>query len=189
MPLRDFHKHEAITATGIDLEQLHAALQKLVQHEVLVGVPESEAHRQDIDEITNAGIGYLAEFGSPANNLPARPWLMPTIRDNAPTLSGLLGKIAKGVIGGKLDATGVQKALDLVGITAVSKIKGRIQDGLNPPLAPSTLYSRASRGDEGAAWELSWRMAGVTELDGQLAKPYIDTGNFLSSIKHVVAKR
>jgi len=189
MSLRDFEKDEAVKATGIDLEKIHEALEKLASVEVLVGVPESEAARQDEANITNAGIGYLAEFGSPANNLPERPWLMPVIRENAPVLSGMMVRIARQVIDGRMSPEAVEKAMHAVGITAVSKIKANIQAGLQPPLSPVTLMHRARRGDEGAAWEVSWRAAGVNLLDGLLAKPYIDTGNFLASIKHVVVKK
>lgn len=189
MALRDFEKDEAVKATGIDLEKIHEALEKLASVEVLVGVPESEAARQDEANITNAGIGYLAEFGSPANNLPERPWLIPTIREHKVALSGMMVRIANQVMAGRLSAEGAHKAMDAVGITAVSHIKKKIQAGLQPPLSPVTLMRRAARGDEGAAWEISWRAAGVTMLDGLLAKPYIDTGNFLASIKHVVVKR
>lgn len=189
MALRDFKKTPHIKASGMDERKLMEAITALTSRRLLVGIPESATTRDDGEPITNAAIGYISEFGSPAANIPARPWLFPGIRLNSEQLVGQLYQTAKLAFSGKASGAGIEKALNVVGITAVSGIRQRIADGLDPPLANLTLYKRASRGDEGAAWELSWRQAGTDAADGQLAKPLIDTGNFLKSISYVVVNR
>ena len=57
--------------SGQGLEAIFSAVEKLVQTDVLVGIPHGE-DRSDSDGITNAQIGYILETGSPAMNLPAR---------------------------------------------------------------------------------------------------------------------
>ena len=56
------------------LPDLLRRLAAVAQRDVLVGVPAGEARD---DGPTNAEIGYQNEFGSPANNIPARPHLLP----------------------------------------------------------------------------------------------------------------
>ena len=65
------------------LETLHDGLPDMLrrmaavaQRDVLVGIPAGE---QRDDGPTNAEIGYQNEFGSPANNIPARPHLLPGV--------------------------------------------------------------------------------------------------------------
>lgn len=189
MALRDFKKVPTIKASGMDERQLYEALKVLSSRRVLVGIPESGATREDGEPITNATIGYISEFGSPAANIPARPWLFPGIRVQQDTICAQLLTTAKIAFSGRASGAAIEKSLHVVGMTAVSGIRKRIADGLDPPLANTTLYKRATKGDEGAAWELSWRMAGTDLTNGQLAKPLIDTGNFIKSINYVVANR
>lgn len=188
MALDQFKKIKSVKVSGMDLEKFKQSLRRLAETEILVGVPATNASRPDAGGITNAAIGYIAEFGAPERNIPARPWLMPVIRDEQDKIGSDLGKVANLVLRGSPPAV-IDRGLHAVGIRVVADIKGRITTGLEPPLADSTLYSRASRGDEGAAWELAWRRTGVADLNGQLAKPYILTGNFLKSITYVLAGR
>lgn len=189
MALRDFKKVPTIKASGMDERKLHDAIKALVSLQLLVGIPQSAATRDDGEPITNATIGYISEFGSPAANIPARPWLFPGIRMNQEQIVRGMFQTAKLAFSGKASGMQIEKALNVVGIKAVSGIRQRIADGLDPPLANYTLYKRATRGDEGAAWELSWRQAGTDAANGQLAKPLIDTGNFIKSISYVVVNR
>lgn len=189
MALRDFKKVPTIKASGMDERKLHEAIKALASRQLLVGIPQSAATRDDGEPITNATIGYISEFGSPAANIPARPWLFPGIRMNQEKLVGGMFQTAKLAFSGRASGMQIEKALNVVGIEAVSGIRKRIADGLDPPLANYTLYKRATRGDEGSAWELSWRQAGTDAANGQLAKPLIDTGNFIKSISYVVVNR
>jgi hypothetical protein len=56
------------------------AISQLSNKDVLVGIPDSAPERTDTP-ITNAQIGYVMETGSPAHNVPARPFLVPGVAD------------------------------------------------------------------------------------------------------------
>lgn len=162
--------------------------------DVLVGIPADGAERKSGEHINNAAIGYIAENGAPEANIPARPWLVPGIRSVKTDISNLMREAARAGLEGK----GNEKLLRLLnraGIVAVSAAKKRIQAGIPPPLADSTLRRRAGRKagkgvriNQGANWELAWRAAGAP-AGVDLAKPLIDTGNFYAHISYVIRTR
>ncbi|HCA7460069.1 TPA: hypothetical protein MX372_004907, partial [Enterobacter roggenkampii] len=55
------------------------ALKSISKKEVLVGIPEEDSEREDVP-FGNAGIGYVNEYGSPAQNIPPRPHLIPGVK-------------------------------------------------------------------------------------------------------------
>lgn len=54
------------------------ALKSLTKKDVLVGIPAEDSDRDDVP-FGNAGIGYINEYGSPAQNIPPRPHLVPAL--------------------------------------------------------------------------------------------------------------
>lgn len=54
------------------------ALRSLTKKDVLVGIPSEDSGRDDVP-FGNAGIGYLNEYGSPEQNIPPRPHLVPGV--------------------------------------------------------------------------------------------------------------
>lgn len=142
-------------------------MRRLTEKTVLVGVPAANADRGD--GFSNANIGYINEFGSPANNIPARPHMVPGVR----AISGKIVKHmlagARAAIDGKAD--GVESAFHRVGLDAVSSIRAQITATLSPPLADSTLYSRQHR---------------TSPPPTKGTKPLIDTSAYLKSITYVI---
>lgn len=55
------------------------ALKAIGKKDVLVGIPEEDSEREDVP-FGNAGIGYVNEYGSPAQNIPPRPHLIPGVK-------------------------------------------------------------------------------------------------------------
>lgn len=144
------------------------ALAALTQSVVYVGIPADNTNRTDDAPIGNAAIGYIQETGSPINNIPARPFLVPGIKSVADRLASIFRKAGQNALAGDLDA--VQKGLNAAGIVAQSAVKARITAGIPPALAKSTLAARASRGVN-------------------RTKPLIDTGQLLNSITYVIRKK
>lgn len=68
-----------ITVLKDETETVLRNISALTGRRVLVGIPESTAERGDT-KINNAMLGYIHEFGSPARNIPARPFLLPGVR-------------------------------------------------------------------------------------------------------------
>lgn len=172
---------------------IQKAIAALTRSSVLVGVPSSKTEREEIvitrfgvtklpGEINNAALAYIHTNGSPEENIPARPFLVPGIRDAKTKIASLFRKAGKNALEGKTDQ--VEKGLEAAGLVAQVAAKKRITDGIPPPLKDSTLKRR---GDKSSQQELDSREAG--NIDSTLyAKPLIRTGQLLNSISYVVRK-
>ncbi len=132
---------------------------------MLVGIPESAPERDD-EPISNAVIGYIQETGSPVNNIPPRPFLVPGVKDAQVPIAAQLGKGAQLALSGQ--ASAAETALHSAGLTAQNAVRAKLQAGEDfQPLAESTLAARRRRGRSGT-------------------KPLIDTGQLRNSITYVV---
>ena len=61
------------------------SLQGMERKRVMIGVPSDASDRRDPTQpITNAEIAYIQDNGSPANNIPARPFMRPGMEAAAP---------------------------------------------------------------------------------------------------------
>lgn len=139
----------------------------LTTKEVLVGIPSTTAGRTDTP-INNAEIGYLMETGSPAQNIPERPFLVPGVENaqdkfiphlKAAGLSALEGKTAL-----------IERDFDRAGIVAANAVKAKIADGDFTPLSPRTLQKRRAKGRTSE-------------------KPLNDTGKMREAVGHVIRKK
>ncbi|MGG6461402.1 hypothetical protein [Solilutibacter silvestris] len=151
-----------------NVEHVLRQIKALAKNEVLIGIPDETAGRQTGDAITNAAIGYIQETGSPINNIPARPFLVPGVEASLPVVEKSLKHGAKQVlrgIGGAID-----KALNKSGLQAQNSVRATINSGIDPALAESTLAARKRRGRTGT-------------------KPLIDTGQLRNAITYVIRKR
>ncbi len=118
---------------------------------------------------TNAAIAYLNDQGSPAQNLPARPFMLPGI-DNARVD---LQRVFE--LGGRETLDGVDGAaprmLNRAGLVAQRSIRLKIVNGPFAPLSPRTLAARRSRRPPNTS-----------------TTPLRDTGQLLRSINYVVRR-
>ena len=157
----------------IQIDRLTAVVQNinaLTSREVLVGVPETEAPRDEAGPINNAALAYIHENGSPAQNIPARPFLVPGITENKAKISKRLQKAADEAMKGK--SGNVLPALEAVGLTAQAAVRDKITNGDFAPLSPRTLAARARKG-----------------RNAEEAQPLIDTGQLRQSINYVIKNR
>ncbi|EME2055572.1 hypothetical protein VWS57_001915 [Cronobacter sakazakii] len=158
------------------------ALKTLANKDVLVGIPESKDERDDGD-IGNAEIGYINENGSPAQNIPPRPHLIPGVKSVEEQTVPQLKAAAQAALDG--NAAGAERALNRAGTLAANGVRRYMTITGFTPLADSTVEARARRGRKGAKEELARRAAG--ESPGtDLVKPLIDTGQYRRAITHVV---
>ena len=154
-----------------NMKTLTAAMSTLEQNQVLVGIPAEKAPRTSEEakargtKINNAAIGYIMEFGSPTQNIPARSFLMPGIKNANDGISVRMTKAAQGALDGKPDE--VKNNLNAVGIIAASSVKMKISSNIPPPLAASTLAARRRRGRTGT-------------------RTLVDTGQLRNSISYVI---
>ena len=144
------------------LPDLLRRLAAVAQRDVLVGVPAGEARD---DGPTNAEIGYQNEFGSPANNIPARPHLIPgvaAVQDKA--VARLTQAASAAATGSMSDA---ERHLHAAGLIAQNSVRRTLTTAAYRPLSERTLAERRARGRTGT-------------------KPLIDTGQYRNAITYVV---
>jgi hypothetical protein len=169
--------------TTIDkVDGLVGRLEALTKNRVLVGIPATNAGRKDTP-VTNADIGYINEFGSPAQNIPPRPFLIPGVRGARERLAKQLKAAAVQALTG--DRESVIKRLHAIGMIAQNAVRKKITDGPFVPLADATVAARAKRGRKGAIEEMQRRAAGQAP-GTDLAKPLLDTGTLRRSITYVL---
>lgn len=144
------------------------AINELGAKDVLIGVPDSTTERQSGDPATNALIGYVQEFGSPANNIPARPFLIPGVRDIQKPAADRLKVAAQRALAG--DLSQAEKQLHTAGMMGQNSARAKINSNIQPKLSERTLAARAARG--------------VTRTN-----TLVDTGQLRNSITYVIRKK
>lgn len=185
-----------VTVTVDKVPELLAALDALTKQQVLIGIP-GEGGRED--GVTNAMLGYVHEYGSPEQNIPARPFLRPAADQIRDKVIAMFRDAAKAVMDGKADAA--HKALTAAGQMGASKAKEIMTSGEGfSPLTPGALRSRVARAMKGKGLmrrtdnEKKWDKAraallkkGRFTLEG--ASPLIDTGQLRNSITFVIREK
>ncbi|UGB46995.1 hypothetical protein LQ772_06805 [Frateuria edaphi] len=161
---------DGIEITADHLQDVVKAIHRLTGQEILVGVPQANTLRRNDDQtsITNAEIGYLQETGSPAMNIPARPFLVPGVEAVQKQVTQQLEKGAHAALDGTQEQ--VDKAFHAAGLVAQNGVRHQINDGDFQPLAEATLAARRRRGRTGT-------------------KPLIDTGQLRNSITYVIRNK
>ncbi|HFI6420549.1 TPA: hypothetical protein ACGRST_001557 [Escherichia coli] len=149
-----------------------AGLDRLSKMDVLVGIPESNAVREDGEELNNAEIGYLQSTGATVRlggqevTLPPRPFLDIGIEDSAKVTAEHLKTAAGLALDGNF--TGAERELTSAGQLASDAAKRVITDG--DRLIPISDMTKANRRAQG--------------LPGD--KPLYAHGYLLRSITYVV---
>jgi hypothetical protein len=158
--------------TKDSMASLRKSLDGLARERVLVGVPSDESARVNDDgsvsPINNAALGYLIEHGSPATNMPARPFLVPGVRDALPTALPHIGQAGARMLAS--DPDGADREFHRAGLIAQSAVKRKMNLGPFQKLADSTLAARRRRG--------------VTRTT-----PTVDTANLQAHITYVIRKK
>jgi hypothetical protein len=123
-------------------DKLAQALADLQRRRVLIGIPAGEP--REGGTITNAAIGYINEFGSPAANIPARPHLVPGVQAALPAITKYLQAAARAALTGA-DPSVVDSYFEQAGQKGVDSVKALIRAKLKPQLAESTVKARRLR--------------------------------------------
>lgn len=140
-------------------------VRELTRKQVLVGIPAADNTRTD-GPIGNAAIGYVMEYGSPDQNIPARPFLIPGVQAALPQATERLRRAGEAALRGGDPVPQMTAA----GLIAENAVKEGIRDVIPPPLAPLTLARRKARGFTGTT-------------------PLIDTNQLLQSITSVIDEK
>ncbi|MCU4333803.1 hypothetical protein [Acinetobacter pittii] len=173
-----------VKSSGKGLADIFQAFAELSQVDVLVGIPHGEA-RTDGDGLTNAQIGYLQENGSPAMNIPERPFLVPGVEDVQDEVGDKLVKAVDAALEG--NSPKMMKLLESAGTTAMNSVRMYFVNGEFAPLSLATIRARARRGRKGAKQYLKQLETGPAETG--LVRPLIDTGELRKSVTYIIMKK
>jgi hypothetical protein len=114
---------------------------------VLVGIPEEENPRES-GAIGNAALLAINHFGSPANNIPARPVMTIGIKNAQDDIANEFKKAAQSVL--SKGSIAIDTYYERAGIIASNAVKKAINDQAGfPGPSASTLRARASKGFKG----------------------------------------
>lgn len=179
------------TMTVDKMRSVIDAINKLTKKDVLVGIPDSAPERTDTP-ITNAQIGYVMETGSPAHNVPARPFLVPGVADVQDQCAERLGKAADQALDG--NQAGAERSLSAAGMIAQSSVKKKIGSNIPPALSPETIKNRhrARQTKSMRAAEKKYLQAVADGTDPAQAQteagiiPLVNTGSLRNAITYVV---
>lgn len=117
-----------------------------------------------------AGIAAQNEYGNPSKNIPARPFLRPTVRAKQNEWKDIAMRGSRAVLANKATAAQV---MELIGRAAVADIQKTISLLQEPPLSPRTIAARlAKRKDK--------------KHVGALTKPLIDTGIMFATLISII---
>lgn len=141
------------------IEKLEGKIAELKGLSVVVGVTAKSNARND--ELTNADLALIHEFGSPAHNIPERSFLRKPLINNAEAVANLAKNAIGKFIAGEIS---LETALGYVGEEAKGISKEAVTNGISPALKPATIKRKKS------------------------SKPLIDTGQLLNSITYEVRK-
>jgi hypothetical protein len=128
-----------------NMPKLAKGLKQLAGTSVEVGVPAAKGTRKGAggtEEINNAALAYIHDNGSPAMNIPARPFMQPGINDGKAEITRRMAQAGDAA----LDGRDPLPALNAVGLVAQNHIRARINDNTPPPLQPATIAARKRRG-------------------------------------------
>lgn len=116
----------------LDLEE---ALNTLTGLQVVVGF--AGQHRSGM---SNAQLAYIHDNGSPARNIPARPFFEVGIREGTPEIMALARQAASQALAqGRSGAQSRRHAMELVGDAAVNAVKRKILENDFVPLKRATV--------------------------------------------------
>lgn len=156
-------------------KDLKKAFEDMMRSSIYVGIANdsSKNSRKDGAPITNAQLGYIHERGSPAANIPPRPFLEPGVKSAKEKIEKGLERAAKMAISG--DEKGFEAQMERVALSSASAVKGYMRSGEFAPLSETTVRKRLEK----------IKKSGGT---GSAIKPLIDTASLLNAIDGVVVK-
>lgn len=160
------------------VNEVNAAIADLASHRVMVGFPESTGDRRPEDgkpsPIENTDLAYIHDNGVPEAGIPQREFMRPGIERCQPQLNQWFMVAGKAALKG--ERFKMIDAFNGAGLTAVSSIRAKIEQGPFTPLKQSTIRARKREhpsrvGDSSAN-----------------TKPLQDTGQLRNAVTYVIRK-
>lgn len=141
-----------------------------------------------------AYVAAIQELGSPANSIPPRPFMRPTVDEKRKHWSEIAAQGARNALTGK---TKVESVLEVLGEQAEGDILDAIVQITSPPLSPVTIELRAMK-KRNPNLRITGKIVGeaaarVHEMgykspSGVSTKPLNDTGHMIATLTHITEK-
>ncbi len=155
-------------------KRFEIAIAHLKDKQVKIGWFEGQKY-DDEHSTPIAAVAAQNEFGNPNQNIPARPFMRPTIAQQENNWRKISKDGAKEVIEGKRL---IDTVFELIGRKAVGDIKTTITKIYDPPLSQATINARIER--EGHSGKFTKRQALTA------TKPLVDTAEMVNTIISVI---
>lgn len=141
-------KNATLQVTADRTDEINRIIKRFRRDDVLVGIPQQDATREDDAPINNAALLAINEFGSPVQNIPPRPAMQIGIRNAQKDIAeqfklAMLGAFKSGI---SVLSTYYNRA-GIIASTSVKKVINA-QDGLKAP-SEATLEARQAKGFKG----------------------------------------
>lgn len=165
---------QAVRVTD-EMVKVQKGLKWMQNNNLYVGIPDAKSARKvnkkeaNVKEkVTNAELLFIHTNGSPANNIPPRPSIEPSIEQNIDTIVKRMNKTSELAMEGHFEEA--QKHLGQTGQYIVGRIKRYFVEGNDwPPNSPAV--QRAKR-----------------KKKSTIPRPLIDTGQMRNSITYVISR-
>jgi len=188
------------SSSGKGLDKIKEDFKKLMELDVLVGIPEDKTLRKDNEAINNAQLLYIHSNPSALSKLPARPVLEPSIKAHQDRIQQELSKAATFALEGNIREA--KKQLKIAGRLSANFAQDWFTDPRNgwAPNSPLTTIRKLAkqaqgRGEAGKVardilkyYESTGTLEGITGLEG-MVRPLIDTDQMRKSITFVVREK
>lgn len=160
---------------GKGVDAVITELERMCKKALYVGIPQENSSSRG--GITNAEIAFIMTFGSPVNNVPARPFLEPAI-NQASTRQRIAQYLQQAVTAAATGKGNPDAMIESAGIIAENAVKKYIDSGNHTPNAPITING---------GWMINKVSHKPFKVKGKGSNhPLIDTGSLRSSITHVI---
>ena len=147
-------------------KELNKSLQRLQKSLIFVGIAAGSKGDSRKDGPANHLLGFVHEHGSPAANIPPRPFLVPGVKAAKEKVMGKMEAAMRAALNN--DDKAVKALLEQAGSDAVLAVQLYMRNGTFEPLKPSTIKNRnRSRLTEGKR---------ENEQQGENIKPLINSG-------------
>jgi hypothetical protein len=134
-------------------DKLQERLAALTAMDVLIGIPAAKAQRKPVpgesNPVTNSELARIHEFGSPAHNIPARPFLFPGVKRIRPKAMPMFRQAALAALNESTQAA--MRILTQIGILGRNSVINEIThpQPAYKPLKPATIRARLRRTQAG----------------------------------------
>lgn len=159
----------------INLVALEQLIDALAKKALYVGIAkDSSGDKREDDGPNNHLLGYVHEFGSPINNIPARPFLVPGVKRQQVFITSKLKDAMRLALGG--DARGCDRILEQLALSTAAGVRDYMSVANFEPLKPATIkYRNRSRLTQSSRQE-------EIDMDMSKIRPLINTGSLRNSV-------